>query len=168
MTVNFYEYGNSVIFNKRDIAMSRSEWEEEIKVGDTVLYHDSVHGTRPHGHVVAISTHREYLLVRLAGYEMFILLKKFPPRDYIVLKSDIKTMLESTGKKYYEGTAKLQNVYWEPDPEGGEHMIFVWYLTDERRLHTDIVNLEDYNNYSSKSEEGELVDHISGRYDLSE
>lgn len=168
MTITFYEYGNSVMFNKRDIAAERAAWEEEISVGDAVLYHDSEHGTRPFGKVISISTHREYLLVRLAGYEMFIILRKIPVSEYIVLKSDIGKMIETTGKRYYEGEATLHKVYWELDPEQGEHVVFLWYLTHERRLVADIVNLQDYNHYRSENPEGELVAHISGRYTLGE
>lgn len=167
MTITFYEYGNSVMFNKRDIAAEHAAWEEEISVGDRVLYHDSAHGTRPLGKVISISTHREYLLVRLASYELFIILRKIPVNDYIVLKSDIGKMIETMGKKYYEGEATLHKVYWELDPENGEHLVFLWYLTDEHRLVADIINLQDYNNYKSDNPDGELVAHISGRYTLS-
>lgn len=168
MTLNFYEYGNSVTYNKKDIAAKHARWEDAIKVGDKVLYEDSQHGTRPYGKVISISTHREYLLVRLASYELFIILRKLPVNEYIVLKSDIKEMIEGMGKRYYEGEAVLHKVYWELDPDNGEHLVFLWYLNNEHRLTADIINLQDYNNYKSDNPEGELVSHIGGRYTLDE
>lgn len=166
MTLTCFEYGNSVMYNKKDIAAERLAWEEEIKVGDKVIYHDSEHGTRPQGKIISISPQREYLLVRLAGYERFVILRRLPSNEYIVLKSDISAMLETTGKQYYEGVASLHNVYWEADPEEGEHIIFLWYLNEEHRLAADIVTLQSYNHYKSEKPEGELVSHISGRYTL--
>ena len=166
MAIVFYEYGNSVTFNKKNIATEHACWEDEIEEGDRVLYLDSERGARPLGKVISVSTYREYLLVRLASYEMFIILKKLPVNEYIVLKSDIGKMTDTSGKRYYEGRATLLKVYWELDPEKGEHLIFLWYLNDERRLATDIVNLQDYNNYKSDDPDGELVSHISGRYKI--
>ena len=64
------------------------------------------------------------------------------------------------------GQATLSKVYWELDPEGGEHLIFLWYLVEEKRFETDIINLQDYNHYRSSTPEGELVSHISGRYKI--
>ncbi len=162
MTIKFYEFGNSVVFDKHELKKESGVWEEGISVGDRVLYHDSMNGTRPLGHVVSISEDREYLLVRLASYELFIILHKVHKNEYIVLKSDICTALEASAKSYYEGTCELQNVYWETDPEGGKHVVFLWYLHAERRLHADVVTLEP------DSGTGELVDYISGRYELTE
>ncbi len=166
MAIVFYEYGNSLTFNKKNIAAEHDCWEEEIEEGDRVLYLDSERGARPLGKVISISTYREYLLVRLASYEMFIILKKLPVNEYIVLKSDIGKIHDTTGKKYYEGKATLHKVYWELDPEKGEHLIFLWYLNDEHKLTADIINLQDYNSYRSDNPEGELVSHISGRYKI--
>lgn len=168
MTIKFYEYGNDVMFNKRDIETEPAFWEEEISVGDDVLYHDSKNGTRPLGHVVSISTYREYLLVRLASYELFVILRKVPKNDYIVIKSNIQKVIETTGRRYYAGDASLVNVHWELDPERGEHLVMIWYLNDEHRLTADIIDLEDYNHDSAQGEEGELVAHVSGRYELSD
>ncbi len=166
MAIVFYEYGNSVTFNKKNIAAEHACWEEEIEEGDRVIYHDSVRGARPFGKVISISTYREYLLIRLAGYEMFVILKKLPVNEYIVLKSDIGKLTDTSGKRYYEGKATLQKVYWELDPDKGEHLIFLWYLNDEHRMTADIVNLQDYNSYRSPTPDGELVAHISGRYKI--
>lgn len=161
MTITFFEYGNTVMFNRRDLAAELGFWEEEIAVGDTVHYHDSEHGTRPLGRVVSVSPRRECLLLRLAGYERFVIVRKIAADEYIVLKSDISKMLETTGKRYYEGEASLHNVYWETDPDQRAHVVFLWYLIDERRLCADIVNLQD------DEEDGhELVAYISGRYTL--
>ena len=166
MAIVFYEYGNSVMFNKKDIAAEHIPWEDDIEEGDRVLYHDSAKVARPIGEVVSISTYREYLLIRLKGYEMFVILKKLPVNEYIVLKSDIGRVNETTGKRLTAGQATLSKVYWELDPEGGEHLIFLWYLVEEKRFETDIINLQDYNHYHSTTPEGELVSHISGRYKI--
>ncbi len=166
MTITFYEYGNEVMFNKQDIAAAHTQWEEEISVGDKVHYHDSAHGTRPVGKVVSVSPQREYLMLRLAGYERFVIVRKLSLHEYIVLKSDIAAMLETSGKQYYEGTADLCDVFWTLDPDGGEHAVFVWYLHDEKKVSCDVVNLQDYNHYKSTRPAGELVAHISGRYEL--
>ncbi len=167
MTITFYEYGNTIMFNKKDIAVEHTKWEEEISVGDKVLYHDSEHGTRPYGKVISISPQREYLLLRLAGYEQFVIVRKISINEYIVMKSDIAEMLESTGLLYYAGDVSLNDVFWALDPDGGEHAIFLWFHLGEHKLFTDIVTLKDYNHYHSARPEGELVDHISGRYTVS-
>ena len=162
MTIKFYEFGNSVVFDRHEIEKPLPEWEEAISVGDSALYHDSRNGTRPLGHVVSVSPNRKYLLVRLASYELFIILRKVRKNEYLVLKSDIRETLASSAEKYYGGTAALQNVYWETDPAQKEHVVFLWYLHGEQRLYTDIVTLLPV------PKTGELVDYISGRYELTE
>ncbi len=163
MTVTFFEYGNTVMFNIHDIMGELAYWEDEISAGDTVLYHDSEHGTRPLGKIISISPCREYLLLRLAGYEKFVIMRKINLSEYIVMKSDIAAMLETTGKLYYEGTVSLQNVYWERDPERKMRVVFLWYHNEERRLFADFVTLKEH-----AESTGELVDFISGRYTVSE
>ena len=162
MTLKFYEYSNSVVFSRDELEQEPVLWEEGISVGDSALYHDSKNGTRPLGHVVSISPDREYLLVRLASFELFIILRRVHKNEYLVIKSDIRKTMETTGKMYYEGTAQLQNVFWETDPEKGKHIVFLWFLNGEHRMQADIVN------FNPDMGESELVDYISGRYELSE
>ncbi len=162
MTLKFYEFGNSVVFNREELERESAVWEEGISKGDKALYHDSEHGTRPLGHVVSISPDRAYLLVRLASYELFIILRKVHKNEYVVIKSDIRKALEASAKLYYEGTDQLQNIYWETDPDGGKHIVFLWYSHSGRMLRSDTVTLEP------EKAEGELVDYISGRYEFAE
>ena len=161
MTITFFEYGNNVMFNAHDIPHELTLWEKGIEAGDVVLYHDSRHGTRPRGRVVSVSPGREYLIVRLAGYERFVIMRKINHDEYIVAKSGIAAMLETSGKLYYEGAADLQNIYWECDPEKRMHVVFLWYHNEEHRLFMDDVTMKEAQGG------GELVDFISGRYILS-
>lgn len=163
MTITFFEYGNTVMFNTHDISGEFSVWENEISRGDTVLYHDSERGTRPLGKIISISNDRKYLLLRLAGYERFVIMRKINQNEYIVVKSDLYAMLETTGKLYYEGTVALQNVFWEYDPEHNMCVLFLWYHNEERRMFADVVTLHE-----QQGSDGELIDYISGRYTISD
>lgn len=162
--ITFFEYGNTVIFNAHDIPRELSDWEENVAAGDIALYHDSEHGTRPHGKIVSVSPDRKYLLLRLAGYEKFAILRKINQDEYIVMKSDISAMLETTGKLYYGGAVGLQNVYWEQDPEQRTTVVFLWYHYEEHRMFADFVTLNELPAENGK----ELVDFVSGRYTVSE
>lgn len=162
MTITFFEYGNSVTFNAHDILNELSVWEDAISNGDSVLYHDSVRSTRPLGKIISVSPDRKYLLVRLAGYERFVIMRKIKPNEYIVVKSDLSAMLETTGKLYYEGTVSLQNVYWGCGPEQQSCVVFLWYHNEDKKLFADVVTLS-----ATTTDKEELIDYISGRYTLS-
>ncbi len=168
MTIKFYEYGNSVMFGKRELSSEQLFWDGRISAGDNVLYHDSKNGTRPMGHVISLSENREYLLVRLASYEMFIVLRRVHKSDYIVLKSDIRDMIGTSGKAYYEGDAELLNVHWELDPSGRQHIVFVWYMHEEKKLHADVVALDKCTDEAQDGADDGLVDYISGRFEVSD
>ena len=158
MTITFFEYGNSITFNTHDMPHDLALWEEGISAGDVAVYHDRIHGTRPHGKVISVSPSREFLLVRLAGYEKFVIVRKIKHDEYIVVRSDIAEALKETGKLYYEGAVLLQNIYWERDAEGAMHILFVWFHNGEHRMFADVVTLSGTENGS------ELIDFISGRY----